>query len=269
LRDDLGDRLKSYEAMECGRTFMPLLPVYARLDGRAFSRFTRGMDKPYDIRMSQAMIETTKYLVKETCARIGYTQSDEISLVWQQDDFKSELFFGGKVHKIVSVLASMATVAFNFACAKDNFLHSRAIVMLPEFDCRVFQLPNRTEVANCFLWRERDATRNAILGAAQCVTSHREMQGKDCSELQEMMFQKGFNFNDFPAFFKRGTFVRRVVEERTLTAEELDKIPERHRPTGPVPRSKIVEIEMPPFGQVTNREAVIFDGAEPLLEKAA
>jgi tRNA(His) guanylyltransferase len=80
-----------------------------------------------------------------------------------------------------------------------------------------------------------------------------------------MIFQKGQNFNDYPAFFKRGTFLRRIAEERPFTPEELARIPEKHCPTLDtlVTRSRIVEIDMPVFTKVTNREAVIFDGSDP------
>jgi tRNA(His) 5'-end guanylyltransferase len=264
-KDDFGDRMKGYEAAETERVLMPLLPIYARIDGRCFSGFTRGLDRPFDRRITRAMLETTRYLVEETHARIGYTQSDEISLVWQQDRFDSEVFFNGKVHKLVSVLASLATARFNHVCLAEEDLRERTQTMLPVFDCRVFQLPNRTEAANAILWREKDATKNAISMAARCFYSHKELHGKSGPQMQEMLFQKGQNFDAYPAFFKRGTFVRRITEERPLTPEELERIPERHRPPPEtlVTRSRVVEIEMPVFTRVLNREAVIFEGAGP------
>ena len=257
-KDNFGDRMKAYEVAETGRLFMPLLPIYARIDGRCFSSFTRGMRRPYDEDMSCMMIETTKFLVEESHARIGYTQSDEISLVWSQDSYESEVFFCGKVQKMVSVLASMATAKFNSLCSDE--LREK----LPTFDCRVFQLPNRVEAANAFLWREKDATKNAISMAARSFYPHRALHGKSSAEMQEMIFQKGQNFNDYPAFFKRGTFVRRVTELRHLNDKELANIPKKHWPKEPVMRSRIVEIDMPVFTKVLNREAVIFDGAEPI-----
>ncbi|HEV3385386.1 MAG TPA: tRNA(His) guanylyltransferase Thg1 family protein [Gemmata sp.] len=262
--------MKLYEAAETERHFMPLLPIYARIDGRCFSLFTRGLDRPFDIRITRAMIETTKFLVAETHARIGYTQSDEISLVWLQDRYDSEVFFNGKVQKLNSVLASLATVKFNHSCLEDAALAERAREQLPVFDCRVFQLPNRTEAANVYLWRETDATKNAISMAARSFYSHKQLHGKTSAEMQELIFQKGQNFNDYPAFFKRGTFVRRITVDRQLTEDELARIPEKHRPTpgAIVSRSSVVEIDMPVFTKVTNREDVIFDGAEPAINRA-
>ena len=260
-KDDFGNRMKDYETVETSRRFMPLLPIYARIDGRCFSDFTRGMERPFDNAMSRMMIDTTKYLVEETHARIGYTQSDEISLVWAQDSYDSDIFFCGKAQKMVSVLASLATAKFNSLCTPE--LREK----LPTFDCRVFQLPNRVEAANAFLWREKDAAKNAISMAARSFYSHKALHGKSGSEMQEMIFQKGQNFNDYPAFFKRGTFVRRVTELRHMTDEELARIPEKHWPKEPVMRSRIVELDMPIFTKVSNRVSVIFDGAAPEIEK--
>ena len=69
--------------------------------------------------------------------------------------------------------------------------------------------------------------------------------------------------NNYPNFFKRGTFVRGENVERYLTAKELASIPEKHRPIGPVIRTEIKEIDMPVFSKVTNRVEVIFENAVP------
>ena len=262
MKDNFGDRMKEYEAAETNRHFIPLLPIYARIDGRCFSSFTQGMERPYDKTMSSIMVEATKYLVESTHAKIGYTQSDEISLVWLQESYESEMFFCGKIQKLCSVLASMATAKFNHLC-NDSVLQDRARKMLPAFDCRVFQLPNRVEAANAFLWREKDATKNAISMAARSFYSHKALHGKSSAEMQEMIFQKGQNFNDYPAFFKRGTFVRRITELRHMTDDELALIPEKHWPKAPIMRSRVIELDMPIFTKVLNRDAVIFDGAAP------
>ncbi|NJO65680.1 MAG: hypothetical protein HC836_48680 [Richelia sp. RM2_1_2] len=260
-KSSLGDRMKAYEVVESGRKFMPLLPVYARIDGRSFSNFTKGMDRPYDTKMSRAMIETTKYLVDQTDAKIGYTQSDEISLAWFSDDIDSQIFFDGRIMKMTSILAATASV--KFLTLMQELFPERIDNVLPVFDCRVFQLPTKMEAVNVFVWRERDATKNAVSMAARALYSHADLFGKNSNEMQEMMWQRGVNFNDYPAFFKRGTFIQRRRVFRELSADELAKIPEERRPTGPVLRSEIREIDMPPFTKVLNREAVVFDGADP------
>ena len=152
MSDDLGDRMKLYEGIECERIALPRVPIYARLDGKCFSNFTRGMKRPYDERMSRLMIETTKYLVEETGAVIGYTQSDEISLAWFAKEMRSQPLFGGKMHKFTSILAGMATA--KFVVAGLDVFQEEVRSSLPCFDCRVFALPSLDEAANAFLWRE-------------------------------------------------------------------------------------------------------------------
>lgn len=266
MGDALGDRMKAYEGRESERRFLPMVPVCARIDGRNFSAFTRGMDRPYDVAMSELMVATTKQLIEETHARIGYTQSDEISLVWQSERSDSSIFFDHRITKMTSVLASLATTIF--CRSLYHTVHKERACLWPHFDCRVWQVPTRSEAANVFLWREQDATKNAVSMAARSVYSHKELEHKSGPEMQEMLFVKGINFNDYPAFFKRGTFARRETSMRELTAEELEKIPEVHRPVGMVERSSVVRLEMPRFGSVTNREAVIFEGAVPEVAQA-
>ena len=76
MNDDFGDRMKEYEGIESERPFMKLLPVVARLDGKGFSSFTKELQRPFDKRLSDLMVATVKFLVEETGAVCGYTQSD-------------------------------------------------------------------------------------------------------------------------------------------------------------------------------------------------
>jgi len=259
VSDDFGDRMKTYEPK--GR-LMPLLPVIARLDGKSFAGFTRKMDRPYDERMSDSMVAVTKHLVDESGARIGYTQSDEITLVLHSDTHDSQIYFDGKTQKLVSVLASMASVKF-YSEIRKHFPNAG----LPVFDCRVFSVPSKMEAANAILWREQDATKNAISMAAHHHFGHKATLNMTGKEKQEKLFQDaGVNFNDYPARFKRGTFVRRVLVDIELTTAEYAKIPEPHRPENRwVQRHRLVEIDMPKFSTVMNRVDVIFDGAEPCV----
>jgi len=262
-RDDFGDRMKDYERRETDRHLLPLIPIYARVDGRSFSKFTHGMERPYDLRLSECMIQTTEWLVAEANANLGYTQSDEISLVWYQPDPTSQTFFNGKLSKLHSVLAAMTTAKFTSLAVKH--WPDRVAKLLPHFDARIINLPTLIETANMILWRERDATRNSIEMAGRHYYSSKQLFKKNCRVIQEMLFEKGVNWNNYPAFFKRGTFVqkRRVVKE--LDATVLSKIPEKHRPVGPIERWEIVRLDMPSFATVTNRVEVIFDGADPVV----
>ena len=264
---DLGDRMKVYEAAEAARVLDPKLPIYARIDGRSFSTFTRSMRRPFDPRMTAAMIATTRHLVKETDARIGYTQSDETSLVWLYDKPDSEPLFGGKVHKLTSILASMAAASFQHEL-RQVFQPEDAAQLTaaaPHFDARVFQLPSKSEAVNALLWRALDARKNAMTAAARAVYPAKALHGADQARMRAMLSAKGIDFEGYPDSFKRGTWLRRVTFDRTLTADELERIPAQHRPPpdAPVTRSDVREIAMPEFHTVTNRVEVVFDGAEP------
>jgi tRNA(His) 5'-end guanylyltransferase len=267
MDDTLGDRMKGYELQEAGRRFLPLLPVLARMDGRCFSAFTRGMTQPWDKRLSQCMQHVTLKLVRDTNASMGYTQSDEITLVWHATDPESQIFFDGRVAKMTSVLASLTTLSFYLAL--QHYLPEYQI-RLPMFDARVWTVPNRSEAANVFLWREWDATKNSISAAARCFYSHKELYGKNSKELQELLHAKGVNWNDYPTPFKRGVYVQRRKVSTPWTREELDGLPPLHQarlnPDLVVERTTYRFLDdMPPFARVPNREAVMFDGAEPQL----
>lgn len=263
----LGDRMKWYESRFTDQVFMPMAPVIARLDGRAFHSFTRGLKRPYDERLSELMVETTKYLVQETDARCGYTQSDEISLVWLAEEWDTKIFFGGKLQKMASVLAATGT-AF-FVKNIPDYLPEKAS-KLPVFDCRVFQVPNENEAVNCFIWREQDATRNSIQMAAQSVYSHNECFKKNTSALQEMLHAKGINWNDYPPSFKRGTYVRRHELYRAYTKEELSSLPEKHharqKPDLDIRRTIIKAEVLPIFTKIVNRAEVLLHGCTPELK---
>jgi tRNA(His) 5'-end guanylyltransferase len=262
-KTSLGDRMKWYECRYAHQV-MPMIPVIARVDGRSFSKFTKGLDRPYDDRMSELMVKVTIALVGETNARCGYTQSDEISLVWLAEDPDAEIFFGGKLAKMISVVGSLATVHFNNLLP--DFLPER-VDRLPVFDNRVWEVPVLYEAANYFVWREQDATRNSISMAARVFYSHDECHGKTSSEMQEMLFQKGQNWNDYPRHFKRGTYVRKQsVLGPVWTPEEIAALPPKHhahqQPDLKVARTAIMEEDFPPLTQITNREEVLLFGAD-------
>jgi len=136
---------------------------------------------------------------------------------------------------------------------------------LPHFDCRVWQVPTLADAADVFIWREDDATNNSITIAARAVYSDRELHEKDSAVKQDMLFQKGINWNDYPAFFKRGSYLQRRSTQKTLTEAERARIPEAHRPAADATfkRSEVVEIDLPPVRRIGNLIATLFERAAP------
>lgn len=266
-KTSLGDRMKTYEYQETSRRLIPGLPVYARIDGRNFSNFTKKFNRPFDYNMSSMMIETTKFLVEETHAAVGYTQSDEISLAWLPSEGENNMIFGGKTFKMISNIASLATAKFNhLGINHDGSMEIRQATYekLPTFDCRVCQMPTINELIYMFIWRERDAMKNAVSMSASAYFSHKSLQGLTGNEKQEkLLSEKGVKFDDYPAFFKHGTYIRRVNVETLLTTEELFKIPVHHRPTGSVIRKKTVSLDIPPLSHMSNSYDILFGVVPP------
>lgn len=238
--DSLGDRMKGYE--NAYRLYLPRrLPVIIRIDGRAFHTFTRGFQKPFDEVLMTAMQLTAKKLCEEVSGcKLAYVQSDEISLLVTNDDaLETQAWFDNNLQKLVSLCASIATLEFNKAfnvydwdwykslleehCCEEkgskvipNHLadiadHHQKAYEKATFDARAFILPQE-EVCNYFIWRQQDAVRNSIQMVAQSLYSHNELQGKNSSDLQELIHAKGVNWNDYPIQCKRGACVVRIPQ---------------------------------------------------------
>ncbi len=249
--DALGDRMKSYESETTSLKLEASTPVYARVDGRAFSTYTRGLEKPFDRALTESMIRTCEHLVRQTHATIGYVQSDEISLVWDvPEPPNGQIFFDGKIMKMCSVIASMAAACF-------TMLEGGRRSIIPSFDCRVFNVPSRTEATNALLWRWIDARKNGTRMIAHEAIGHKRLEGVSRTESLAMLAEMGISIADYPSENVYGTFVRTRPVERTLTPEELERIPERHRVFGPVIRSSVERTVLSDFISM-DREAFVF-----------
>jgi tRNA(His) guanylyltransferase len=256
-KDSLGDRMKKYEAQGTEVRLIPNLPVMARMDGIAFRTFTKGLARPYDARFSQCMIDAMKALIKEYHADLAYTQSDEITLFWQNADPLTPFLYDGRTHKLISAFTS--TVVGSFIRGVSNYLPMKTHID-PKFDCRVWNVPNMVEVYNSFLWREKDATKNSLSMAAQAHYTHKQLHKKQYADLHEMLFQKGINWNDYPAFFKRGTYVRRFQVRKQLTEAELVRIPEHKRESAGI-RTEVLCLDAPPILGLKSLTPLLHGGA--------
>jgi len=274
-KDFLGNRMKGYEELSTSRLLMSGVPVYARIDGRAFHTFCRGLEKPYSKEFISAMKEVTRRLVKDFNAILGYVESDEISLGWM-DITKAP--FDGRIQKLESVLASAAGSYFTyeiFGTDKYPTVKARAMKHLPVFDCRCFNVPNEIELANSFLWRENDAIKNSCTGMALNFFSTKEIDKKNTDDKIHMMRMKGYCFyEDTDPSFLRGSFFQRCVFNKELTDDDLSKIPEKVRPPKDsdgkciVVRSEVREINIPyRLTDIDNKTDVLFHNGIPVLNK--
>lgn len=211
MKDSLGDRIKGWYENRT-RFYLPRRSYTIMcIDGRAFSTWTKGLKKPFDPDFQSLVDHTAISLCSKVQGAVcAYTQSDEVSVLLIDFDPKGEKlttssWFDGNVQKLCSVGASTFTSIFNNLVPdyiKDTKVREPAV-----FDTRVFTIPDPVEVYNYFVWRQQDATRNSIQSAAYYHYAAKECFGKNCSELQEMVFQKGQNWNDYPIRFKRGGFI--------------------------------------------------------------
>lgn len=266
--EELGDRMKMFEKQSLPERFIPGLPIMARMDGRAFHSFTRGLQRPYDEPLRRCMIETTKELVRVSGARMGYTQSDEITLMFYEEDPQTQIWFDGKGQKLISNLASEATLEF-FLQVQEK-LPSEYAQKKPKFDARVWQVPTPEEAINAFIWREMDATKNSISMMAHANFSHKMLHGMNSGTKIKLLEAHGHRWDQMPDSFKRGTYVRREKTVRPFTTEEIDKLPEKHEarfnPNLMVERTDVVEMSMPPIHRVYNKFEVFFEGDRPRLK---
>lgn len=250
-KDEIGDRMKEYEARFCPR-LMPLLPTLARIDGKAFHTYTRRLDRPFDQGFVNLMRTVTRLLVQETRALAGYTQSDEITLMYYSPTTQSQIFFDGKAQKMTSVLASMATAHFHNW--KGDALGDRVPAAPAFFDCRVWQVPTLCEAANVFVWRELDATRNSVEMLARHYYSHKQLLGKKQSDLHDLLHIIGINWNDCPAYFKRGSYFGwrefDIEPELAVTPEEKVSPPRK--------RKKVCDLALEPILTYPDRVRTLF-----------
>ncbi len=223
MKDSLGDRMKEFYEDRFRYKLARRTYTIIRIDGKAFHTYTKGLERPFDDDLINDMDETTKHLCKSIQGvKFGYVQSDEISLlITDFDTLQTDLWFDGNVQKMCSVAASVATAKFNELRFK-RYLQNKIDVeektmsdkryekepALAMFDARIFQISNSVEVENYFIWRQQDATRNSISAVAQSLYKGKnDLIGKSSDQKQEMIFQKGINWNDYPSRVKRGGFV--------------------------------------------------------------
>lgn len=199
--DDLETKMRRFETAY-DHSVLPGIFMVARIDGRSFTRLTREVHRfeaPYDVRFRDHMVATVEHLM--VCgfrAVYGYTQSDEISLLFHRD----EAAFERKLRKFDSILAGEASAFFSLR------LGAAAV-----FDCRISQLPTEQLVVDYFRWRQEDATRNALNSHCYWLLrkegmGEREATGKllglSVSAKNELLFGRGINFAKLPPWQRRG-----------------------------------------------------------------
>jgi len=243
--DEFGDRMKGYEAAFTDQKVNADSILCVRIDGKKFSKFTKGFAKPFDASLTKAMVDTTKQLVKDTGANAGYTQSDEITLIYTLGEKSKEYIFGGKTSKINSVFASMATANFN------HLIQKYAPVTVAGkghayFDCRSWAVPSLVEASNVLLWRVQDSRKNSISSLFRWTAGAKKMMYKDQKQMKEYLVSEyGMDWNHLANQAKYGTYIKPVPYE--LDTE-----------IGKVARSKIEIVDLGYYGDLSLEERIKF-----------
>lgn len=225
----LADRMLYFRGLTDYR-LMPKSYVMVMCDGRSFSHLVKNkFKKPFDDDFIRMMNETAKYLCENVSGcKLAYVQSDEISLVLTDfDDINTESFFGFRINKMLSIIASLATAKFNQlmmdykigqivgcpASAGDTVQMCRNAVndgALYQFDCKVWNVPRYDDVFGWFLYRQIDCVRNSKQQAAQTWLSHSQLKNLNTDEQIKRLKEKhNIDWMDFDDGKKYGRFVYR------------------------------------------------------------
>lgn len=276
--DSLGKRMKRYEAVSNSAMLIPDLPLYARIDGRHFSKLTKGLGYPFEgveeskrwFGFVRLMRTVAQDLMCEFKCDIAETHSDEISLGWK--NIKTAPF-EGRYFKLVSNLASFATSSFltHVFESKERFDISEKpeyskpyfeiIERKPSFDCRVYQVPDLMELANCFVWRQNDCIRGAINQYAQQFFSHKQLEGKSQKERLEMCEKDEHFFDNESHWVKMCYFLLK----NTALVDMPDEFKKFHpeNKSGKIVRTTFVSPYVPELTKIKNKVEYLFESATP------
>ncbi len=198
-------------------------PIFVRLDGRAFHRLARVLDlkRPFDPGFHAAMRSICRYLLSGSgfTPAFAYTFSDEISLYF------STLPFSGRVEKIDSVTAATAASALTIelGCHEPLAFDARTIPAGGEF------------AVEYLISRQNEAWRNHINAYCQSALVDEGMSPREAAAalvgmrsdaMHELMFARGVNLAETPAWQRRGTLLYReeCIKEgyNPLTGESVE-----------------------------------------------
>lgn len=232
--DSLKEKCEYYRQLTDYR-LLPNCYVIIFLDGRSFSsKIKKKFIRPFDDEFIGMMNKTAVHLVKniQGC-KFAYVQSDEISLVMTDFDTPTtDSFFGNRLCKLQSLIASMATAKFNnlmtiYELEKKSYEddspdHIYSVndaiccvqdMQLYEFDCKAWNVPTFNDVIGWLLYRQNDCIRNSKQQFAQHYLRHKDLMNKNVDEQIRMVAEQfGERWDALDPEQKYGRFVYRTTE---------------------------------------------------------
>lgn len=228
----LKDRMLYYRSLTDYKV-MPNCYTLVMLDGRSFSKMVKKkFELPFDDNFIDMMNETAKYICKKIQgALFAYVQSDEISILLSD---KGDTFFGGRLNKMQSIIASMAASKFNQLMMLYNLKNGiepndpMKIVEstnLVDFDCKVWNVPTFNDAIAWFIYRQIDCIRNSKQQAAQTYLSFEQLLNQDTDkQITLLKVNKGIDWEtEYDDGKKFGRFIYKEITPMRVYVEKLDK----------------------------------------------
>lgn len=228
----LKDRMLYYRSLTDYKV-MPNCYTLVMLDGRSFSKMVKNkFELPFDDNFIDMMNETAKYICKKIQgALFAYVQSDEISILLSD---KGDTFFGGRLNKMQSIIASMAASKFNQLMMLYNLKNGiepndpMKIVEstnLVDFDCKVWNVPTFNDAIAWFIYRQIDCIRNSKQQAAQTYLSFEQLLNQDTDkQITLLKVNKGIEWEtEYDDGKKFGRFIYKEIAPMRVYVEKLDK----------------------------------------------
>lgn len=234
--DSLKNKCEYYRSLTDYR-LLPNSNVLVMLDGNNFSTLVKNnFSLPFDDDFINMMNHTALSLCNQVPGvKFAYTQSDEISLlITDYDTPVTETLFNGRLCKIQSILAGIATGEFNrhfiaYMLNKNNvdLYRTKTVtefltkMKMAKFDCKAWVVPGINDVYAWFLYRQHDCIRNSKQQTAQTYLSHNALVGLDSDlQIQRLFDTKGIDWNEFEDSKKFGRFVYKEKQMFTRTVNE-------------------------------------------------
>lgn len=213
--------------------------IILRLDGRKFHSLSKALNlvKPYDENFYNIITNVCIDIFNQFSPKFIYTFSDEISILLD------EIPFSGRVEKINSVFASVASSSFTYYLLNDysnefnldNLSDGERNIVFPiSFDSRIIPIDG-TSISDYFKWRQDECWRNCINGYGiwalkkeySSEEANERIKGLKSSDIHDLLFERGINLNDMDTWKKRGIGVYKrsweiegfnpVKEEKTVS----------------------------------------------------
>jgi tRNA(His) 5'-end guanylyltransferase len=233
--------MKDFERKSAQEEIDRKKPYIIRLDGRKFSQLTKFFQKPFDLRIHNAMIQASIFLMGSLHPAVIYTFSDEISLLFPVSTSKITDSNGNRYQestssffltnqKQVSVTSGMASAKFTLCLARilDKEIASEKILDYiekcpPHFDSRIFNVDKNEDLLENVYWRQSDCVRNSVSLLSHTLFPQNELIGLKQSQQITKQLEKGVSWDACDAEFKYGTFIKRKQYSKKCDHGEVER----------------------------------------------